>query len=249
MAASATLAAVPGSRMPRPLQMAGWIVRPGAIMRRREAAYGDTFRAADRARVAVGHGQRPRGRADDLHARPGGLLRRDGHPAPGARRRTRSCASTAPSTCASAGCCCRRSTASGCSATARSCATRRRGDRAHARRRRRSRCATHTQAITLDVIMRAVFGVTRRARGRARCARRSRGCSTWFGGPLAAARPGDARPGQPARRRRSRRTAIDPVDARAAADHRRAPRAATTSRSATTSSRCCCSPATRTASR
>ena len=90
---------------------------------------------------------------------------------PGARCRcarssatARSCCSRAPSTCRAASSCCRRSTATACAPTSRSCA------RPPPARSRAGPTpepfAVHPsmQAITLEVIMRAVFGVADRER-------------------------------------------------------------------------------------
>ena len=87
------------------------------------------------------------------------------------------CCSTAPSTCATGACCCRRFTASACARTPTRCA---RSPSATSRRWPRGRAFSvigSTQAITLEVIMRIVFGVEdrgRRDRLGARAAARAR---------------------------------------------------------------------------
>ena len=70
----------------------------------------------------------------------------------------------------------------------------------------------HTQAITLEVILRAVFGVDGRAARLDRLRGRSARLLDWFSGPARAARSGDARPANPASGA-CRRRALAPVDA------------------------------------
>ncbi len=210
MTASATIDAVQGSRMPRPLQMAGWIVRPGAVMRRREETYGDTFRLEiepgapwvmvsdpEDVRTVFTLGPEDFSAATDV-LRPAlgahSLLCLDGSEHLRQRRLL-----LPPF----------------------------HGERMQ-RYREVMRDATleaigrmpagtpfalrdHTQAITLDVILRAVFGVTdgpevERLRGP--LAR----MLAWFGGPLVLLTQAALGPGNPLSRH-SRRTAIDPVDA------------------------------------
>jgi cytochrome P450 len=210
MTASATIGAVPGSRMPRPVQMAGWIVRPGAVMRRREATYGDTFRLQiepgapwimvsdpEDVRAVFTLGPEDFSAATDV-LRPAlgahSLLCLDGSEHLRQRRLL-----LPPF----------------------------HGERMQ-RYREVMRDATleaigrmpagtpfalrdHTQAITLDVIMRAVFGVTdgpEVQRLRDPLAR----MLGWFGGPLILLTQVTLGPGNPLSRH-SRRMAIDPVDA------------------------------------
>ena len=210
MGASATIDAVPGSRMPRPLQMAGWIVRPGAVMRRRREAFGDTFRLEiepgapwimvsdpEDVRAVFTLGPEDFSAATDV-LRPAlgahSLLCLDG--AEHLRQR-------------------------------RLLLPPFHGERMQGYREvmreatleaiARMPVGTpfalrdHTQAITLDVIMRAVFGVTdgpEVARLRDPLAR----MLGWFGGPLILLTQATLGPGNPLSRH-SRRTAIDPVDA------------------------------------
>ena len=186
-----------------------------------------------------------------LHRRPAVLPRRRGQRRPASRcsARTRCCCSTAPSTCASASCCCRRSTASACARYGELIARGRRArGRALAAPASRSRCAARMQAITLEVILRAVFGVERPGAARARCAS---ACSTALdraaATQLALIARAAARPRRPAGGRFARAAA----SASTSCSTRRSPSAARdpTSTSATTSSRCCSRPATRTARR
>ena len=196
--------------MPRPLQMAGWIVRPGAVMRRRHAAHGDVFRlqiepgapwvmvsGPEDVKTVFTLGPQDFSAATDI-LRPTlgahSLLCLDGDEHLRQRRLL-----LPPF----------------------------HGERMQ-RYREVMREATleaiermpvgepfalrdHTQAITLDVIMRAVFGVTdgpevERLRGPL-----SR-MLTWFGGPVVLLAQATLGPGSPLSRR-SRRVAIDPVDA------------------------------------
>ena len=104
------------------------------------------------------------------------------------------------------------------------------------------------QAVTLEVILRAVFGVPRgRAAGRA-ARRAARAAARADGRPRSRARCWACSARARDHAAPSSAAVLEPVDELLST---RSPRAATpaTSRSATTSSRCCCRPATRTASR
>ena len=104
---------------------------------------------------------------------------------------------TGPSTCASASCCCRRSTASGCASTSRRSWRRRAQDMASWPLGEPMRLQERTRAITLEVILRAVFGVEAERMGalrdgdRAGCSRR---CTRWRSAGSRCARPSLERP-------------------------------------------------------
>lgn len=196
--------------MPRPLQMAGWIVRPGAIMRRREAAYGDTFRLQiepgspwvmvsdpDDVKTVFTLGPEDFSAATDIlrpTLGPHSLLCLDGTEHLRQRRLL-----LPPFH-----------------------GERMQGYRDVMREATLEAIARmpvgtpfalrdHTQAITLDVIMRAVFGVTdgpEVARLREPLGR----MLAWFGGPVLLLAQATLGPGNPLSRR-ARHVAIDPVDA------------------------------------
>ena len=236
----------PGVRAPRAVQTAAWITRPGPFMVRAQARFGDVFT------IRIG-GEPPW----VMLAHPDAV----GRCSPATRRsctrarRTSSCARSS----ATPRCCC---------STARSTCRQRKlmlppfhgsrmaGYAALVREIAREHVAAwprgatvalapRMQAITLDVVLRVIFGVERglgaaRRRCATGCARCSDACSA---AASMLAMSGD-RPAQ--RRARAAVPALAGARRRAAvrAD-RRAPRA----RPATTSSRCCSPPATTTARR
>ena len=125
-----------------------------------------------------------------------------------------------------------------------------RGDRAAGRSASRSRCWPRMQAVTLEVIMRAVFGVPRSSTGWTSCARACKqharldhpDARTMVAIAVLGPRADARRPGSSGAR-------STPVDEVLIDEIASAPRAPTTSPSATTFSRCSCRPATRTAAR
>jgi cytochrome P450 len=154
-----------GPRRCRPAAMAApvgrrWLARPVPFLLRAHARLGDVFtiRIPQEAPwVVLAHPDAVRevftGPPDKLLAGEGNEVLR---PILGPRSVL---LLDGPATCASAGSCCRRSTASGCSATASSCA---RWPSARSRPgppARRSRSRPRMQAVTLEIILQAVFGV------------------------------------------------------------------------------------------
>ena len=191
-----------GPTSPPAVQTARWLARPIAFMEACRRRYGDAFSvkftglqdAAGDALLARGDP----GAVRRARARPAAGAH--GHAAAAGRRRARCCCWRAPTTCRAARRCCRRSTATACARTSRSCveAAERELDGWPVG----APFAVHPsmQAITLEVILRAVFGVSERgplhdllrdllaatistrAAGRRCCsaaASRSSGCRRW----------------------------------------------------------------------
>ena len=125
---------------------------------------------------------------------------------------------------------------------------RRARDRRLARRRSRSQLAPRMQAVTLEIILRAVFGVREAAAARRAARRPARAAG--FRRPTRAC---SSRARSSASTARSKlavfREHVEAVDKLIDEEIARAPRSRRPRTSATTSSRCCCRPRTRTASR
>ena len=165
----------------RALQRARGITSRGSICRLvpgswvRSALPAGRSSSSTTARAASATGSRcalPGVAAVRVHQRSGGhprpssrAIRRSSAPARRTRRsapswdRSRCCFSTVPLTCASAACCCRRFTASACTPTAGSCAPPPSGSSTPGRSAQPFPLHASMQAITFDVILRAVFGV------------------------------------------------------------------------------------------
>ena len=112
----------PGPRAPAVWQTIAWMMRPAAFLQRVHARFGDpvTIRTywTEEPMVLFSH---PDAVREIFRLDPVDRARRSelGVPAPVRRCSTRSCCSTATSTCASGGCCRGRSTASGCARSRR----------------------------------------------------------------------------------------------------------------------------------
>ena len=160
------MALPPGPRIPEALQTIEWMARPTAFLRRCGERYGDVFTI----RVST------TGRADGAHS--GTPTRSAGcspstRTSPAAARaprrssrssgRGRSCCSTAPSTCASAGSSCRRCTARRCAPGARSSRELAERELASWPRGRPVATLPRMRALTLEVVLRLVFGARDRA--------------------------------------------------------------------------------------
>ena len=111
----------PGPRMPRALQTAIWSRQAQWMLEQCRARFGDMFTLQIAYEGTWVMRLRPGGGQAGLHRRPEGLPRRRGQPdpAPDPRRQLAPGPRREAAHRASASCCCRPSTASGCRATAR----------------------------------------------------------------------------------------------------------------------------------
>ena len=154
--------APPGPRYPRALQTLGWVAPHRPLPERCRQRYGDIFTLRIAHEGTVGHPAPTPSTSPGVHGDRGCCPRRRGQRDPAADRsaRTRCCCSTRPphmrAAQAAAAAVPRRAHAALRRADARG---RRARDRDAGRAASRSQLWPRMQAITLEVIMRAVFGV------------------------------------------------------------------------------------------